>query len=146
MKTHYKYRLLHQQSSLFSYSFLCCNRRRFSHLHIALVYLCTDPTPCLYFCYASCAVRAWNLPCVDGQQLSNVALMRTHKTGSTTLATLFYRYGRRHGLEVRNVVLIVLVGCPDYRSAHAALDVHLTLRSFFAGGALHLTQWRAVNI
>eukprot|EP00904_Undaria_pinnatifida_P003356 jgi/Undpi1/13020/HiC_scaffold_8.g02683.m1 len=37
-------------------------------------------------------------------QLSNVALMRTHKTGSTTLATLFYRYGRRHGLEVAQFV------------------------------------------
>lgn len=33
-------------------------------------------------------------------QLSNLALMRTHKTGSTTLAVLLYRYGRRHGLEV----------------------------------------------
>ncbi|CAM9307103.1 unnamed protein product [Ectocarpus sp. 4 AP-2014] len=33
-------------------------------------------------------------------QLSNLALFKTHKTGSTTLAILLHRYGRRHDLEV----------------------------------------------
>ncbi|CAB1102036.1 unnamed protein product [Ectocarpus sp. CCAP 1310/34] len=34
------------------------------------------------------------------EQLSNLALFKTHKTGSTTLAILLHRYGRRHDLEV----------------------------------------------
>eukprot|EP00904_Undaria_pinnatifida_P000826 jgi/Undpi1/10744/HiC_scaffold_29.g13192.m1 len=33
-------------------------------------------------------------------QLSNLAFLKTHKTGSTTLSSLFYRYGVRHGLKV----------------------------------------------
>lgn len=34
-------------------------------------------------------------------QLSNLAFVKTHKTESTTLSSLFYRYGVRHGLTVR---------------------------------------------
>ncbi|CAM9411183.1 unnamed protein product, partial [Laminaria digitata] len=34
------------------------------------------------------------------QQLCNLAFLKTHKTGSTTLSSLFYRYGVRHGLKV----------------------------------------------
>lgn len=29
-------------------------------------------------------------------QLSNVAFIKTHKTASTTLASILYRYGMRH--------------------------------------------------
>ena len=34
-------------------------------------------------------------------QLCNLAFVKTHKTGSTTLSSLFYRYGVRRGLKVR---------------------------------------------
>lgn len=37
-------------------------------------------------------------------QLSNLAFLKTHKTGSTTLSSLFYRYGVRHGLKVRRTI------------------------------------------
>lgn len=40
-------------------------------------------------------------------QLSNLAFFKTHKTGSTTLASIFYRYGVRHNLKVRRAVAIV---------------------------------------
>eukprot|EP00752_Nemacystus_decipiens_P008220 g7350.t1 len=33
-------------------------------------------------------------------QVSNLAFFKTHKTGSTTLAILLHRYGRRHNLQV----------------------------------------------
>ncbi|CAM9372174.1 unnamed protein product [Ascophyllum nodosum] len=36
---------------------------------------------------------------VEGRR-SNVAFVKTHKTGSTTLASVIYRYGLRHGLKV----------------------------------------------
>ncbi|CAM9255566.1 unnamed protein product, partial [Laminaria digitata] len=32
----------------------------------------------------------------------NVAFVKTHKTASTTLATILFRYGKRHGLRVAN--------------------------------------------
>lgn len=36
----------------------------------------------------------------DDPQLSNLAFFKTHKTGSTTLSSIFYRYGIRHDLKV----------------------------------------------
>lgn len=35
----------------------------------------------------------------EGRQ-NNVVFVKTHKTGSTTLASVVYRYGLRHGLRV----------------------------------------------
>ncbi|CAN0404156.1 unnamed protein product [Ectocarpus sp. 12 AP-2014] len=35
-----------------------------------------------------------------GNQVSNVAFVKTRDTGSTTLGTLLHRYGRRHNLQV----------------------------------------------
>ncbi|CAM9555852.1 unnamed protein product, partial [Laminaria digitata] len=33
-------------------------------------------------------------------QLSNIAFIKTHKTASTTLASILYRYGMRHGSKI----------------------------------------------
>lgn len=33
-------------------------------------------------------------------QLSNIAFIKTHKTASTTLASILYRYGMRHHSEI----------------------------------------------
>eukprot|EP00752_Nemacystus_decipiens_P002360 g2229.t2 len=35
-------------------------------------------------------------------QTCNIAFVKTHKTASTTAATIFYRYGKRHNLNVAN--------------------------------------------
>lgn len=36
------------------------------------------------------------------KQTCNIAFVKTHKTASTTAATIFYRYGKRHNLNVAN--------------------------------------------
>lgn len=33
-------------------------------------------------------------------QLVNIAFIKTHKTASTTLASIFYRYGKRHDSNI----------------------------------------------
>lgn len=33
-------------------------------------------------------------------QLSNIAFIKTHKTASTTLASILYRYGKRHDSNI----------------------------------------------
>lgn len=33
-------------------------------------------------------------------QLTNIAFIKTHKTASTTLASILYRYGKRHGSNI----------------------------------------------
>ncbi|CAN0062198.1 unnamed protein product [Pylaiella littoralis] len=48
--------------------------------------------------YLNGLVAASALEAAD--QVSNLALFKTHKTASTTLATLLHRYGKRHNLEV----------------------------------------------
>lgn len=35
-------------------------------------------------------------------QLSNIAFIKTHKTASTTLASILYRYGMRHDSNIAN--------------------------------------------
>ena len=85
-------------------------------------FLVRRPTPSVFMVF-SVAVACVHHGAWD--QLSNLALMRTHKTGSTTLATLLYRYGRRHGLEVRNGALSARIKClipspPHGRSSRRA--------------------------
>lgn len=47
--------------------------------------------------------RSLRLSCFARQiQTCNIAFVKTHKTASTTAATIFYRYGKRHGLNVAN--------------------------------------------
>lgn len=41
-------------------------------------------------------------PTKPKQQTCNIAFVKTHKTASTTAATILYRYGKRHNLNVAN--------------------------------------------
>lgn len=40
------------------------------------------------------------LPPREANQLSNIAFIKTHKTASTTLASILYRYGKRHDSNI----------------------------------------------
>eukprot|EP00904_Undaria_pinnatifida_P009917 jgi/Undpi1/6055/HiC_scaffold_20.g08540.m1 len=55
------------------------------------------------------------------QQLSNLAFVKTHKTGSTTLSSLFYRYGVRHDLKI----LEECDGRVDIMHYHIGTSFHL---------------------
>ena len=72
-----------------------------------LVYLCLSaclPASlplCLPAClpiYLVTPLTRENFSC--GTQLSNIAFIKTHKTASTTLASILYRYGMRHGSKM----------------------------------------------
>lgn len=58
--------------------------------------ICTHWCSLLSVSQASDSRRSHFGPC----QLSNVAFIKTHKTASTTLASVLYRYARRHDLKV----------------------------------------------
>lgn len=44
------------------------------------------------------------MACRLALQTANIAFVKTHKTGSTTLASILYRYAARHGVKVRFLV------------------------------------------
>lgn len=44
--------------------------------------------------------QPWSFDVIRVDQLSNIAFIKTHKTASTTLASILYRYGKRHDLNI----------------------------------------------
>ncbi|CAM9664893.1 unnamed protein product [Scytosiphon promiscuus] len=61
-------------------------------------------------------------------QRSNLAMFKTHKTGSTTLALLLHRYGKRHGLKVAHFpgygsTIPIAVAAEKVRSSGQPVDI-----------------------
>ena len=81
-------------------------------------------------------------------QVTNIAYLKTHKTGSTTLGSVFYRYGARHHLKfyVEGHILNMVQPKAEKLGKYNIILQHHSGDGFWHGGRLHndyqkLLQW-----
>lgn len=69
-------------------------------------------------------------------QLPSIAFLKTHKTGSTTLASILYRYALRHGVKVSysSYPFEPVAPLPNPLSPSLSESLFYFLESFFGGG------------
>lgn len=72
-------------------------------------------------------------------QVKNIAYLKTHKTGSTTLGSVFYRYGARHHLKfyVEGHILQMVQPKAEKLGKYNIILQHHSGNGFWHGGRLH---------
>ena len=80
-------------------------------------------------------VRDMSAHTAHGRPGRPVAFLKTHKTGSTTVAAIFFRHAVAHGLLVPNQGLVIEAGCREHAVAEAVQRCSQQTASSSDGGS-----------